>query len=116
MKQTALAVALVSLIVLLAGILVLLVQITRHGLTINVTGVVSLADAGVSGEVTLVMPEAINLIATGPENGPVSGTIALLSCSQCGESMLPVRFNLFTGEIEWRCTGCGHTNEGSPSP
>jgi len=116
MKQTALAAALVALIVLLAGILVLLVQINRYGLTINVTGAVSLADAKVDGEVTLIMPEAVNLIATGPEKGPVPGSLSLLPCPQCRGSMLPVRFNLFTGKIEWRCADCGHTCEGDTSP
>lgn len=29
-------------------------------------------------------------------------------CPQCGEGvLLPVRWNLLTGEITWRCTACG---------
>jgi len=29
-------------------------------------------------------------------------------CPHCGEGvLLPVRWNLLTGEITWRCTACG---------
>jgi len=61
MKQIALSVALVTLIILLAGILVVLIQINRQGFTINVTGAVSLVDAetGAIGDVNLTMPEPV---------------------------------------------------------
>jgi len=113
MKQIALSVALVALIVLLVGILVVLIQINRHGFTINVTGAVSLVDTetGAIGDVNLVMPEPVNLIATGPGNEPVPTNVSFVSCPKCGGSMLPIHFNLFTGEIEWRCIDCGYSSE-----
>jgi hypothetical protein len=118
MKQIALSAALVALIVLLVGILLVLIQINRHGFTINVTGAVSLvnAETGAIGDVNLVMPEPVNLIATGSGNEPVPMNISLVSCPKCGGSMLPVRFNLFTGEIEWRCIDCGCSSEEKHTP
>ncbi|MGQ9699850.1 MAG: hypothetical protein ACUVQS_02105 [Candidatus Bipolaricaulaceae bacterium] len=40
--------------------------------------------------------------------GPVQADTGLLRCPRCGEgTLLPVRINLFSGEIRWRCTTCG---------
>lgn len=40
--------------------------------------------------------------------GPVRADTGLLRCPVCGEGiLLPVRVNLFTGAITWRCTACG---------
>jgi predicted RNA-binding Zn-ribbon protein involved in translation (DUF1610 family) len=118
MKQIALSVALVALFALLAWVLVTLIQVSRQGFTINVTGTVSLVDSetGVSGEVNLVMPEPVNLIATGPGLEPVPTNLSFVPCPKCGGSMLPIRFNLFTGEIEWRCLDCGYSSKEGYSP
>jgi len=111
MKQTVLAIGLAALVLLMAGVFALLFQVARSGVTVNVTGAVSLANptTGVSGTVTLAMPDAVNLVATGPDHGAVPTALAFATCPKCGGSMIPVRFNLITGEIEWQCLDCGFT-------
>lgn len=113
MKQIALTVALVALIGLLATITALLVRIGHDGITIRLGGQVEVVNAttGVTGEVSLVMPTPVNLIATGPQEEPIPANLAVISCPQCGGSMLPVRWNLWSGKIEWRCLDCGRTSE-----
>ncbi len=40
--------------------------------------------------------------------GPVQAETGLLRCPRCGEGLLlPVRLNLFSGAITWRCAVCG---------
>jgi ribosomal protein S27AE len=111
MKQAVLYVGLAAMVLLMAGIFALLFQVTRNGVPVNVTGAVSLANAttGVTGTVKLDVPEAINLVATGPDKGAVPADLALATCPKCGGSMIPVRFNLITGAIEWKCLQCGYT-------
>ena len=113
MKQIALVVVLAVLISLLSAIIVLLVQIGRDGIPIRLGGQVEVVNAatGVTGEVSLVMPTPVNLIATGPQEEPIPANLAVTACPQCGGSMLPVRWNLWSGKIEWRCLECGWTSE-----
>jgi len=115
-KQTVVTAALIALVLLMAGVFALLFQVARNGVTMNVTGAVSLENAttGVSGTVKLDMPDAVNLVATGPDHGAVPTALAFATCPKCGGSMIPVRFNLITGEIEWECLDCGYTVNGQP--
>lgn len=118
MRQIALSVAFITLIGLLVGMLFILVQINRQGLTINIKGQVKLADAttGVMGKVSLVMEEPVNLIATGPDKEAIPANLSVASCPQCGGSMVPVRWYPLGGEIEWRCLECGYTSEAPETP
>ena len=113
MKQIALAVALVALIGLLTTLTVFLARIGHDGIPIRLGGQVEIVNAatGVTGEVSLVMPTPVNLIATGPEQEPIPANLAVIACPQCGGSMLPVRWNLWSGKIEWRCLECGQISE-----
>jgi predicted RNA-binding Zn-ribbon protein involved in translation (DUF1610 family) len=115
MKQIAVTAAAIALIGLLVGMLIVLIQFSKDGLTVHVSGEVGLANAttGVSGQVNLVMPEPVNLIATGPDKEPIPTDVSILRCPECGGDMIPVRYNLFTGDITWRCTDCGYTIDGT---
>ena len=115
MKGIVLSVALIVLIGLLATVLVLLWQINREGVTVHLSGQVKLADAtGVAGEVSLVMSEPVSLIATGPQETPIPANLSVVPCPQCGGNMLPIRWNLFSGEIQWRCLECGFSTKQTP--
>ncbi len=112
MKGIALSVALIVLIGLLATVLVFLWQINREGVTVRLSGQVKLADTtGVAGEVSLVMSEPVSLIATGPQETPIPANLSVVPCPQCGGNMLPIRWNLFSGEIQWRCLECGFSTK-----
>ena len=110
MKQIAIVAATLAVICLLAGILVVLIQVGRTGVTVNVTGRVGLENA--TGGIDLTMPTPVNLVATGPESEPIPADLSIFRCPKCGGTMLPVRFNVLNGEITWRCTECGYTITG----
>ena len=112
MKGIAISVALIVLIGLLATVLAILWQINREGVTVHLSGQVKLADTtGVAGEVSLVMSEPVSLIATGPQETPIPANLSVVPCPQCGGNILPVRWNLFSGEILWRCLECGFSTK-----
>ena len=110
MKQIAIVAATLAVICLLAGILVVLIQVGRTGVTVNVTGKVGLEN--VAGGIDLAMPNPVNLIATGPESEPIPANLSIFRCPECSGTMLPVRFNVLNGEITWKCTECGYTIQG----
>jgi len=56
--------------------------------------------------VTLVLDDSANLTVTGPDGGSLPASLSLLPCPACGAPMLPVRWNPWSGEIEWSCTSC----------
>jgi hypothetical protein len=115
MRGIAISVALIVLIGLLATVLAVLWQINRDGVTLHLSGQVGLADTtGVAGEVSLVMSEPVNLIATGPQETPIPANLSVVPCPQCGGNMLPIRWNLFSGEIQWRCLECGFSTKQTP--
>jgi len=116
MKQLAISAAVIVLIGLLATVLAVLWQINRDGVTVNLSGQVNLADAaGVAGEVNLVMSEPVSLIATGPQETPIPANLSVVPCPQCGGNMLPIRWNLLNGEIQWRCLECGFSTKQAPT-
>jgi len=114
MSKYALPAAFILLIGILAILLFVLIDIDQHGVTIHVTGRVNLANpgTGVLGKVNLVMNQPVSLVATGPGNAPIPANLAVATCPKCGGSMVPVRWNPITGEIEWRCLECGYTTKG----
>ncbi len=116
MKGIALSVALIVLIGLLATVLVFLRQINREGVTVHLSGQVKLADTtGVAGEVSLVMSEPVSLIASGPQETPIPANLSVVPCPRCGGNMLPVRWHLWSGEIQWRCLECGFSTKQTPA-
>ncbi len=114
MKQIAVAAAVIALIGLLAGMLIVLIQFSKDGLALHVSGEVGLTNA--TAGVNLVMPDPVSLIATGPDKEAIPTDFSVLRCPECGGDMIPVRYNLFTGDITWRCIDCGYTIGGTKAP
>jgi predicted RNA-binding Zn-ribbon protein involved in translation (DUF1610 family) len=91
----------------------------EHGVTVQLVGPVELAmPDGVTltmpGEVILTMPhgviltmpQVVDLVITGPDGKSVPLELAVFPCPQCGGRMIPIRWNMWSGEIEWRCLDC----------
>lgn len=115
--------ALMLVVGLLAALLVMVVGLATRGLTVRLAGPVALQDpVGVNvrgaialhepvevavAELALNLPQPL-LVEAAPSGMNVRAAIEGLSCPQCEKGLLlPVRWNLFTGEIVWRCTACG---------
>jgi len=108
-------------IALLLGILLALIDIGRDGIhldvggTIEVVGMPESVALSLDDPVTLTMGEPAQLVTSGPDGGAIPAALSLLPCSACGAPMLPVRWNPWSGEIEWSCPACGETVTASPS-
>jgi len=120
MNKTIPSIALVAIAVLLIAILAALATIAWRGIQIEHTGYVTL-DGMTEGvqlrmvdPVALHMPEAVHLVATGAAGGAIPVGLSLLTCPSCGETMVPIRWNLWTGEIDWVCPVCGETTTVAP--
>ena len=89
MKHRTQVVALALIIALLGLVSTLLIKLTLDGVTIHLKGQVDVAPAttGVVGEVTLVMPDPVSLIATGPEDEAIPAHLAVVLCPECGGTM-----------------------------
>ena len=106
----------IVLLGVLGTLLAVLIDIDRHGVTVTIGGKVDLVGSapGILGRVDLTMAKPVSLIATGPNNAPVPARLAIATCPKCGGSMVPVRWNLITGEIVWKCLECGYTTTSAP--
>jgi hypothetical protein len=105
---------------LLVAILATLITIAWRGVRVEHTGVVSLGETldalplRMIEPITLQMPEPARLITTGPEGGPIHTDLSVLPCPTCDGTMVPVRWNLWTGELDWICPECGDAVTASP--
>ena len=116
--------ALVVSIALLLAVLIMLISISRNGLDIRLGGDINLADLseGVTVQlqmnepVILAIPEPVQLVAAGPEGQAIPATLSFVTCPNCDGSMLPTKWNPWTGQIEWTCPTCGQTSLLRPSP
>lgn len=113
MNRLVQTIALVACAGLLLGILLVLVNVGRNGVRIelagdvHVTGMQDTIALSMSEPVPLKMEQPAHLITTGPDGDPMRATLSLLPCPECGASMLPVRWSPWSGEIEWVCPACG---------
>jgi len=120
MNRVVQSLAAVAIVGLLAAILVLLLGIAHNGIRIEHTGSVDLAgmvdrvDLTMTEPIELTMPEPGRLVTTGPDGTAVPISLELAVCPTCGGAMVPVRWNLWTGEIAWRCRDCGETLTAPP--
>jgi len=112
MNRTVQTIALITCAALLFGVLLVLVGIGRNGVRIelagevNVVGMHDTVTLSMAEPVLMAMEEPIQLIATGADGDTIAAALFLLPCPECGASMLPVRWNPWSGEIEWACPVC----------
>ncbi len=103
-----------AIVGVLAAILVFVISLSRDGIRISYSGDVRIV--GIPQEirlrldepVLLSMPDGTTLAATvaGAQTEPVRVAFASAVCPVCGSPMLPVRFSVLTGKIEWACPQC----------
>ena len=102
---------------LLVAVLSVLIVIAWRGVRVEHTGEVTLGAATDGVElrmvdpVTLQIPEPARLVATGTSGDAIPFDLALPTCPNCGRTMIPTRWNLWTGQIDWRCPACEPTGE-----
>ncbi|MCK5246529.1 hypothetical protein KAR02_06500 [Candidatus Bipolaricaulota bacterium] len=116
--------ALLASIVLLLAILFMLVSISRNGLNIRLGGDKDLSDMSdqVTVELTmdepivLAIPQPVQMVATGPDGEAIPATLSFVRCPSCNGSMLPSKWNPWTGQIEWTCPACGEAGPPLDTP
>ncbi len=112
--------ALLAVVALLIGVLILLIGLTRNGIDIHYAG--ELQVAGMPQEIALRMAEPVDLQMPGgtqmtasiSQGETIPLTITLVPCPECGGTMLPVKWNPWSGTIEWGCPQCGATVSRKP--
>jgi hypothetical protein len=92
-------------------------QVTQNGISLRLSEPPAPIKVEVINPVSLPTPLEVNVSSlplTIPQRfsvaveGPVQAETGLLRCPICGKgTVLPVRWNLLTGAIVWRCTACG---------
>jgi hypothetical protein len=110
-------VAIVALLGLLAAIVAMLVSISLNGIRIDYAGDIRIVGMPeeirlrMAEPVTLTMPGGTTLTATvsGVQSAPLPIAFASAVCPECGGAMLPVRYDVLSGKIEWACPVCGKT-------
>lgn len=101
---------------LLVAILATLITIAWRGVRVEHTGAVSLEAMAegiplrMEGPVTFQTPDPVRMITTGQTTDSVPVALSFLPCPSCGGTMILVRWNLWTGEIEWACPTCDEEN------
>lgn len=121
MNRWVLGAALGAVIGLLASLLVIVVLLASRGISVHLSEPISISGPlTVGGAIAVEEPIAVAMdvveirmlhpisvdLPTGTLD--VRATLAGAPCPHCAEGvLLPVRWNLFTGEITWRCTACG---------
>ena len=111
-KSTAQTIVLGAIAFLLIAVLSVLIVIAWRGVRVEHTGEVTLGAVAEGVElrmvdpVTLEIPEPAHLVATGTSGDAIPVDLAFPTCPDCGGAMVPARWNLWTGEIDWRCPVC----------
>lgn len=108
----------VAVLGLLVVIVALLATIARNGVRITYSGDIRVvgmpAEIGLrmAEPIVLTMPDGTTLAATvsGVQSQPLPIAFASALCSDCGAAMLPVRYDVLSGKIEWACPKCGATS------
>ena len=121
MNRWVLGAALVAVIGLLASLLVMVVILASRGISVHLAEPIRISGPLIVGgtiavdepiavsmdvvEIRVPQPVSVELPLSALD---VRATLAGAPCPHCAEGvLLPVRWNLLTGEIIWRCTACG---------
>jgi len=115
--RLAIFLALFVSIALLLAVLFMLVSIGRNGLSIRLGGDINLSDLtdritvelSMDDPIVLTIPQPVQMVATGQDGDAIPATLSFVACPSCGGSMLPTKWNPWTGQIEWTCPTCGET-------
>jgi hypothetical protein len=108
MERTVRWIAVIAVIGLLAAILVVLIQVNRNGIQISYSGdlkIVGMPDEialRMAEPVRLTMPEGTQLTAAFPDGQSIPLSISLAAGPDGDGTLIPARWNPFTGVIEWR--------------
>ncbi len=91
-------------------------QVLQTGLTLRVVELHSPLQVEVTNPVALSLPlevrvSSLPVVVPGrfrvEVEGPVQAETGLLLCPLCGKgSLIPVRWNILSGAIHWRCAQC----------
>ncbi|QAA77119.1 MAG: hypothetical protein BIP78_1353 [Candidatus Bipolaricaulis sibiricus] len=121
MNRWLLTSAFLVLVALLGAILAIVVSLATRGVSVHLAQPITLSGPlTVGGTIAVEAPVAVTMDVVEirvPQpvtvDLPVSAldvraTLGGAPCPHCGEgTLLPVRWNLLTGEITWRCPVCG---------
>jgi len=103
---------LAAIALLLVAILATLITIAWRGVQVEHTGAISLETMldgiplRMEGPVMMQNVEPVHMVTTGPTGEAIPVELAFLECHECGGTLVPVRWNPFTGDIEWSCPTC----------
>lgn len=120
MYRWAVGLGLLVVVGLLASILVVTFGIATRGVRVVVTEPLRIqGPLNVGGAISVEGPVAVGIgavelrvpaplrVELPSEPVEVRATLGGAPCPRCGGTLLPVRWNLLTGEITWRCPACG---------
>lgn len=115
-----LAVGLTIIVGLLTALFVIVLSLATRGISVQLTEPIRISGPlAIGGNITVQEPiavavEAMEIRVPQPVSVELPGSPLDVRatfgapCPQCGKGvLLPVRWNVLTGEITWRCTACG---------
>ncbi len=121
MNRCIVGIALVIVIGLLASLVVIVVGLATRGISVQLAEPIRISGPLSIGGTIAVQEPIVVTMGTMEIRVPQPVSVELPSdtldvramlggapCPRCGEGvLLPMKWNLFTGEITWRCTACG---------
>jgi len=112
--------AFVVVVGLLASLLVIAIALATRGIRVQLAEPIRISGPlTVGGNITVQDPVVVTMDAVEirmpqpisvdlpADTLNVRATLGGAACAHCSGTLLPVRWNLFTGEIVWRCSACG---------
>lgn len=105
---------------LLASLLIVALGLARRGVRVQLAEPIRISGPlAIGGNITVQEPITVTMdameirvphgVSVALPSTPLAVQATLgVPCPHCEEGvLLPVRWNLFTGEIRWQCTACG---------
>ncbi len=121
MNRWVLSTACVVFVGLLASLLAIAILLATRGISVHLSEPIHISGPLIVGgaisveEPIVVTMDAMEIRVPQPvsvelpsDTLDVRAMLGGAPCPRCGEGvLLPMKWNLFTGEITWRCTACG---------